>query len=54
MNDLGYFDVYEADLPPIGFGEIIRNPMALIFYIFCFWILLSFGIFFIKYINENL
>lgn len=39
MN-INYYDLMECDLP-ISFWQIIRNPVATIFYLFCLWILIG-------------
>ena len=38
MNN--YYDLMECDLP-ISFSQIVKNPIAIIFYLFCMGILIS-------------
>ena len=42
MNNINYYDLMECDIP-ISFFEIVKNPVAIMFYLFClgitiFWV----------------
>ena len=50
MN-INYYDLMECDLPA-SFGEIIKNPIAVIFYLFCLYILIGWIIYSISYLKE--
>jgi hypothetical protein len=47
MN-INYYDLMECDLP-VSFREIISNPIGLIFYIFCLWVLMSWIVYTFEY-----
>jgi len=48
-----YYDLMECDLPA-SFGEIIKNPVAVIFYLFCLWILIGWIIYSVSYLKKSL
>ena len=43
-----YAEYLEPDLPPISFFQIIKNPVAIVFYLFCLYILIGWIIYSIK------
>jgi len=48
-----YYDLSESELRTITFGEIIKNPIAIIFYLFCLWIFASWVMYSVRYIMEK-
>jgi hypothetical protein len=52
MN-INYYDLMECDLPA-SFGEIIKNPVAVIFYLFCLYVLIGWIVYSIFYLKKSL
>ena len=48
------YDLFEPEIPAITFGEIIKNPIAVIFYFLCLWILVGWVVYSISYFKTAL
>ena len=50
---VNYYDLMECDLPA-SFGEIIKNPIAIIFYLFCLYVLVGWIMYSVSYCKLKL
>jgi hypothetical protein len=45
---MSYVEHLEPDLPPIGFGQILANPIGLIIYLLCLWVFVGWVIYVVE------